>query len=150
MTGFPGATYKKFASPAEAQDWIASHGNGKAPASTGPSAPWPTPAATALRVSAPPSARPITNLPTAPSRAPAGPRTPEPPAPGPAGAAPKRQKRDLARQQPVEDESAWQIVYSDGACKGNGRVGSVAGVGVWWGDVDERWVSGHALIDFCI
>ncbi|KAH8092193.1 hypothetical protein BXZ70DRAFT_951650 [Cristinia sonorae] len=30
------------------------------------------------------------------------------------------------------------IVYSDGACKGNGKAGSVAGVGVWWGHKDAR------------
>ncbi|KDR85557.1 hypothetical protein GALMADRAFT_35681, partial [Galerina marginata CBS 339.88] len=32
----------------------------------------------------------------------------------------------------------WDIVYSDGACKGNGKVGSIAGVGVWWGPNDSR------------
>ncbi|KAH9896749.1 ribonuclease H-like domain-containing protein [Cubamyces lactineus] len=30
------------------------------------------------------------------------------------------------------------IVYSDGACRGNGQPGSVAGVGVWWGP-DHPW-----------
>ncbi|KAL0574352.1 hypothetical protein V5O48_007594, partial [Marasmius crinis-equi] len=30
------------------------------------------------------------------------------------------------------------IVYSDGACKGNGKQGSAAGVGVWWGHGDPR------------
>ncbi|KAH9892415.1 ribonuclease H-like domain-containing protein [Cubamyces lactineus] len=38
----------------------------------------------------------------------------------------------------IQDESGWDVVYSDGACKGNGKVGSVAGVGVWWGDNDAR------------
>jgi ribonuclease HI len=37
-----------------------------------------------------------------------------------------------------EDESGYDVVYSDGACKGNGQVGSVAGVGVWWGWNDSR------------
>lgn len=37
-----------------------------------------------------------------------------------------------------EDESGYDVVYSDGACKGNGQVGSVAGVGVWWGWNDTR------------
>ena len=36
------------------------------------------------------------------------------------------------------DESEWDVVYSDGACKGNGKVGSVAGIGVWWGPDDPR------------
>lgn len=30
------------------------------------------------------------------------------------------------------------IVYCDGACKGNGQVGAIAGVGVWWGPNDSR------------
>ncbi|KAG2367656.1 ribonuclease H-like domain-containing protein [Suillus spraguei] len=32
----------------------------------------------------------------------------------------------------IEEESGYDVVYSDGACKGNGQFGSVAGVGVWW------------------
>ncbi|KAG2044576.1 ribonuclease H-like domain-containing protein [Suillus americanus] len=31
-----------------------------------------------------------------------------------------------------EDDPGYDVVYSDGACKGNGQFGSVAGVGVWW------------------
>ncbi|OJT04036.1 Vegetative incompatibility protein HET-E-1 [Trametes pubescens] len=38
----------------------------------------------------------------------------------------------------IEDESGWDVVYSDGACKGNGKIGSIAGVGVWWGHNDAR------------
>lgn len=38
-----------------------------------------------------------------------------------------------------EDEKDCDIVYCDGACKGNGRVGSVAGIGVWWGHGDPRY-----------
>jgi ribonuclease HI len=37
-----------------------------------------------------------------------------------------------------EDEDGCDVVYSDGACKGNGKVGSVAGLGVWWGWNDSR------------
>ncbi|KAG1904567.1 ribonuclease H-like domain-containing protein [Suillus fuscotomentosus] len=37
-----------------------------------------------------------------------------------------------------EEEPGYDVVYSDGACKGNGQVGSVAGVGVWWGWNDPR------------
>lgn len=33
------------------------------------------------------------------------------------------------------------IVYSDGACKGNGKPGSVAGLGVYFGEGDERNLS---------
>jgi hypothetical protein len=44
-----------------------------------------------------------------------------------------------ARSPDVEDESGWDVVYCDGACKGNGQQGSVAGVGVWWGKNDPRY-----------
>ncbi len=33
------------------------------------------------------------------------------------------------------------IVYTDGSCRGNGRVGSEAGIGVWWGKDDPRHVA---------
>jgi ribonuclease HI len=49
----------------------------------------------------------------------------------------KGKKRALSLD--VEDELGWDVVYSDGACKGNGNVGSVAGVGVWWGHNDPRF-----------
>jgi len=32
-------------------------------------------------------------------------------------------------------------VYSDGACRGNGRPSAVAGIGVWWGPQDPRNLS---------
>lgn len=41
----------------------------------------------------------------------------------------------------VKDEFACDIVYSDGACKGNGKPGSTAGVGIWWGRNDPRNIS---------
>lgn len=40
----------------------------------------------------------------------------------------------------ITDESTWDVVYSDGACRGNGKPGSVAGIGVWWGRNDPRYV----------
>lgn len=38
----------------------------------------------------------------------------------------------------VQDESGWDAVYCDGACKGNGQQRAIAGVGVWWGRNDPR------------
>ncbi|PSR73014.1 hypothetical protein PHLCEN_2v11118 [Hermanssonia centrifuga] len=35
-------------------------------------------------------------------------------------------------------KDGWLVVYCDGACKGNGKRSSVAGVGVWWGQGDPR------------
>jgi len=34
---------------------------------------------------------------------------------------------------------AEDVVYTDGACSGNGQYGSVAGIGVWWGPYDTRY-----------
>lgn len=50
----------------------------------------------------------------------------------------KTQSKKRGLSPNVEDESGWDVVYSDGACKGNGKTGSVAGVGVWWGHDDPR------------
>ncbi|OSD07896.1 ribonuclease H-like protein [Trametes coccinea BRFM310] len=37
-----------------------------------------------------------------------------------------------------ENPNSPLIVYTDGACRGNGQDGSVAGIGVWWGNDDPR------------
>lgn len=42
------------------------------------------------------------------------------------------------RSPDTEDEGDWDVVYSDGACKGNGQMGAVAGIGIWWGPDDPR------------
>ncbi|KAH9486418.1 Ribonuclease H1 [Psilocybe cubensis] len=47
-------------------------------------------------------------------------------------------KRELDFGPQVDDVTGWDVVYSDGACKGNGKEGSYAGVGVWWGHNDPR------------
>ena len=41
--------------------------------------------------------------------------------------------------------SAEDVVYTDGACSGNGQHGSVAGIGVWWGVDDPRYVLFSAM-----
>ncbi|KAG6874387.1 hypothetical protein C0995_015123 [Termitomyces sp. Mi166 len=48
----------------------------------------------------------------------------------------KGKKRAMPRD--VADESEYDVVYCDGACKGNGQEGSIAGVGVWWEENDPR------------
>ncbi|TFK46597.1 ribonuclease H-like protein [Heliocybe sulcata] len=40
-----------------------------------------------------------------------------------------------------EDEAGWDVVYTDGACRSNGQVGALAGIGVWWGYNDPRNLS---------
>jgi len=39
----------------------------------------------------------------------------------------------------IVDETGWDVVYTDGACQGNGKQAAVAGIGVWWGNGDQRW-----------
>lgn len=53
-------------------------------------------------------------------------------------AAGRSKKRGTSTMMGPADESEWDVVYSDGACKGNGQPGSVAGIGVWWGHDDPR------------
>lgn len=52
------------------------------------------------------------------------------------------------KRSPPPDENRWDVVYSDGACKGNGKVGSIAGIGVWWGPDDPR--SGNFSCNFLV
>ncbi|KAF5311802.1 hypothetical protein D9619_002783 [Psilocybe cf. subviscida] len=49
---------------------------------------------------------------------------------------PKGKKRAFGTE--VSNPEEWNVVYSDGACKGNGKQDPVAGVGVWWGPDDPR------------
>ena len=44
--------------------------------------------------------------------------------------------------------TAEDIVYTDGACSGNGQLGSVAGIGVWWAVDDPRYVPPPIIIPF--
>ena len=47
-----------------------------------------------------------------------------------------------AKEGDVVDESGWDVVYTDGSCTNNGGKGAKAGIGVWWGHDDPRFVSG--------
>lgn len=42
------------------------------------------------------------------------------------------------RADDIKDESEWEVVYTDGACQKNGKVGAIAGIGIWWGHNDPR------------
>ncbi|KAI0674194.1 ribonuclease H-like domain-containing protein [Trametes maxima] len=59
---------------------------------------------------------------------------------------PQTRTQETTSTEPTETSSmpvvpptgeSW-VVYSDGSCRGNGKPGSVAGIGVWWGK-DHRW-----------
>ncbi|KNZ76361.1 Ribonuclease H [Termitomyces sp. J132] len=52
--------------------------------------------------------------------------------------APNAKGKKRAMSKDLADETEHDIVYCDGACKGNGQLGSVAGVGVWWEENDPR------------
>ncbi|KAH9832886.1 ribonuclease H-like domain-containing protein [Rhodofomes roseus] len=147
VNGFPGATYKKFTNVIEAEAWIEAVGEGKAGSrSTAPTTARP-PISRPAQTSAPTTTRSAVAVPSTSPRSPAKPRSPTKPVYSGtesgvvegSSTSPnsKKRKRSLAGQ-PVQDETGWQIVYSDGACKGNGKVGSIAGIGVWWGHGDER------------
>ncbi|CCM05124.1 uncharacterized protein FIBRA_07332 [Fibroporia radiculosa] len=112
VTGFPGARYKKFNNAADAEVWVASYGSASDPSGIS-SAPAPS--------NAPPQA------------AKSHPRASEA---SPSMRTTSRKKNPA--EEVLEDETGWAIVYSDGACKGNGKAGSIAGVGVWWGRDDPR------------
>ncbi|TDL21482.1 hypothetical protein BD410DRAFT_815295 [Rickenella mellea] len=45
------------------------------------------------------------------------------------------------RPQPVNGNSDTDVIYTDGSCKGNGKITAVAGIGVWWGENDTRNIS---------
>ncbi|KAH9952007.1 ribonuclease H-like domain-containing protein [Amylocystis lapponica] len=125
VSGFPGGTHKKFYSVAEAQEWLGASGQ----PSARPSAPAPAPApAGSASVRAPPP-------PVAHTSRVARPSAKSAPAvvPPPAKAHKSRLETDV-----IEDETGWDVVYSDGSCRGNGQPGSVAGIGVWWGRNDAR------------
>ena len=99
MKGFPGGTFKKFITAAEAESFA----NGSEP----PTAPVPS------------TAEPATT----------------------AGTISHVQSKKRALSPDAEDgEEDWDVVYCDGSCKGNGQDGSVAGIGVWWGHNDRKYV----------
>ncbi|KAI0646200.1 ribonuclease H-like domain-containing protein [Trametes meyenii] len=147
ILNYNGAKYKKFLTLPEAEAWIA-HNSGPDIAraamqgylsrhplvsettvndtpiskdveseSLNPPIPLPT---TAPRISSPSSVliRPIEHRPSETTDSP----VPQPPVSAPVG--------------PPNGKS-W-VVYSDGSCRGNGRPGSVAGIGVWWG-TNHKW-----------
>jgi hypothetical protein len=60
------------------------------------------------------------------------------------------QSESLVCLTKAEDESACEIIYSDGACKGNGKPGSIAGIGVWWGHNDPRPVSFQLRLQYML
>ncbi|KAF9486433.1 ribonuclease H-like protein [Pholiota conissans] len=119
--GFPAAKFKKFQSLAQAEGFVAEWAEQSLNADT------PPPPYTAILTDTA-SASLLGSSRSTPILAPAKSANP--------AADSKGKKRAFGAE--VEDTTGWDIVYSDGACKGNGKIGSVAGVGVWWGPNDKR------------
>jgi len=47
-------------------------------------------------------------------------------------------QRKMGASPEKEHGGEWDVVYTDGACQGNGKKGAVAGIGIWWGNNDPR------------
>lgn len=62
---------------------------------------------------------------------------------------PPTPNKKRALSSDAENVEEWDVVFCDGACKGNGQEGSVAGIGIWWGEDDNRYVCLriHSLLD---
>lgn len=152
VINFKGAKYKKFLHAADAELWV--HQN-----AVGPYAMPKTPPVTAL-----PGA-PLGSVKSPEAYEPFSPKAPNSSASSSSGKTEEAssslrsgQRASLEEPQAVPQHptlstagseasvtttmsSNTLVVYTDGSCRGNGKVGSVAGVGVWWGDDDPRHVS---------
>lgn len=139
VQGYPGAKFKKFKTEVEAEQWYRTNlpqGSTTSQATTTTSRPPTTlpPNVTSMNSSS--TAATHVQPKPAPTSAPKpvaqpAPRAVTTPAPGPA------QPLRIAAPNNTTEE----IVYSDGACKGNGGRNAVAGIGVWWGPNDPRNLS---------
>ncbi|KAI0371336.1 ribonuclease H-like protein [Pilatotrama ljubarskyi] len=147
--GFAGNKHQKFSSLEQARQYLAANGvpTGSVPASSSSSAPaasQPVPLSSASSSTHPSIAR------AAQAGSTSGRRTHgtkpyarvQPPASktsarADVGSGRNSQWASLSAEV-IEDETGWDVVYSDGSCRGNGKVGSVAGIGVWWGENDAR------------
>ncbi|KAL7278878.1 hypothetical protein ACG7TL_006709 [Trametes sanguinea] len=128
--GFAGNKHQKFSSLEQARQYLSQHGVAAAV---------PPPSAAAASAVASSSTTP--NLQTASSKRARTHRTKpyarvQSPLSSAAGntAKPRNAQWAALTKEIIEDESGWDVVYSDGACKGNGKVGAIAGIGVWWAE----------------
>ncbi|KAI0762190.1 ribonuclease H-like domain-containing protein [Trametes elegans] len=126
--GFPGNRHQKFATLGQAQQYLAQNG-------VSTRAPGLTPASSS---SAGPSAQHGSTLRGRLHGGKPYARVQPPPSTPTEPASSSNSKWASLTSDVIEDESGWDVVYSDGSCRGNGKVGSVAGIGVWWGQNDPR------------
>ncbi|KAF9072783.1 ribonuclease H-like domain-containing protein, partial [Rhodocollybia butyracea] len=111
VKGFPGAKYQKFPTEQAAKDFLGM---------TDPSGSSSIQTGTAQTIDISNRTNPIESIPSKGK---------------------KRSHNDMEVYNSISETSESTeplVVYSDGACKGNGKVGSIAGIGVWWGNNDPR------------
>ena len=166
IQGFPGAKFKKFKSQPEAEQWYRSNlpqrpSNPQTKTATPATLTAPPPA---IIFTSPSSSR-ATYVQPNPSTASAliptlfvskpsmsnskPPRSVSKPAlVSPSKALPQPVHKAVTTSTPVPahppriaapKNTTVDIVYSDGACKGNGTPRAVGGIGVWWGPDDPRY-----------
>ncbi|OBZ65039.1 Ribonuclease H [Grifola frondosa] len=126
VKGVPGAKYKKFSNASEAESWVAAFGT---PGAVTVKAPRPGPSTTQRS-----SPYTSTSAPLASTSTPSTSRAIA------AASKPKSGRLNLEDEK-IVDESNWNVVYSDGSCRGNGKADPIAGIGVWWGQNDPRNLS---------
>ncbi|KAG8998263.1 hypothetical protein FRB94_006961 [Tulasnella sp. JGI-2019a] len=120
--GFPGALHKKFSTLREAEQFV-----GVVPIDTSATqqAAEAQLADTSEELASPPQPSPKSSI-TKPYDKPK----------------PVKQEESVNEElAAVIEEMRWTVVYTDGACQGNGKRGARAGVGVWYGENDARNVS---------
>ena len=140
--GFPGAKFKKFKALPEAEEWYRSN-LPRHPVNT------KTMAATPSTSTITPSSVVSTSLSNA--------GTTHASQNQPTTSVSKPIPQPISRATPIQPpriaapkNTTVDIVYSDGACKGNGSARAVAGIGVWWGHDDPRYVSSLLFLPWLI
>lgn len=116
VKGFPGSRHKKFRAREQAEAWLQTNG---------------------VQVAAGNTSHALASSSTQQRPSPA--RRSASPVRRNTSASPVRRKATpaaAARSPPPNGDV--RVVYCDGACRGNGKVGSIAGVGVYWGAGDPR------------
>ncbi|KAL6301650.1 ribonuclease H-like domain-containing protein [Sparassis latifolia] len=125
VVGYPGAKHKKFTTAAEAEAWVGLPASGSGSPSGSRSVPSViTHTAQVIK----PHSKVDSKAALAPSSS----------SKVPSASDSAKSGKNRITAETLKDESLWDIVYSDGSCRGNGKAGSIAGIGVWWGRNDAR------------
>lgn len=148
VLGFYGAKYKKFPLKADAEAYVVTTSTGvatsvivspaKSTSSESPSSKRATPY---TRTERSPATQLVASSKSDPqSSSMFTPKTPKVVSPKPQRGVPMKiiPWTQRINSPDIKDESVWDVVYSDGACKNNGKPNAIAGVGVWFGHNDPK------------